>query len=74
MGVGSPPPDFLVAFGIDREYVSKHSYTWTDTADPANERYPDALEDALEDLAEDSPEDLAEDSPEDPTERHIRDI
>lgn len=48
-GVGSPPPDFLVAFGVDRQYVSTHSYTWGGTSNPDDERYLGALEDALED-------------------------
>ncbi len=51
-GVGSPPPDFLVAFGVDRQYISKHSFTWNDTSDPDDERYLTALEDALEDVRE----------------------
>lgn len=50
-GVGSPPPDFLVAFGIDRQYVSTHSYTWGDTSNPDDGRYLGALEDALGDAS-----------------------
>lgn len=50
IGVGSPPPDFLVAFGIDRQFVSTHNFTWNETSDPADERYLGALETALEEV------------------------
>lgn len=49
IGVGSPPPDFLVAFGVDREYVSKHYFTWNDTSAPDDDLYLTALEESLED-------------------------
>lgn len=49
VAVGSPPPDFLVAFGIERQYVSKHGFTWNDTSDPADDRYLAALEEAIGD-------------------------
>lgn len=49
MAVASPAPDFLVAFGVDRQYVSTHRYTWNDVSSPSDERYLTALEDALDD-------------------------
>jgi hypothetical protein len=50
IGEASPPPDFLLAFGIDRQYVSTYGYTWNDTDDPSNRRYLVGIEEALEDL------------------------
>lgn len=49
VAVSAPPPDFLVAVGVDQEYVSKHGFTWADTSDPDDGRYLMALEEALED-------------------------
>lgn len=50
IGVGSPPPDFLVAFGIDRRYVSKYSNTWNNTSVLDDNQNFTALEESLEDV------------------------
>lgn len=50
--VGSPPPDFVVAVGVGQQYISKHGFTWNDTADPDDERYLAALEQVLEEISE----------------------
>lgn len=43
----SPNPDLLVAFAVDRDYITTHRYTWGHTDAPSDEELLDALEDAL---------------------------
>ena len=50
VGEGSPPPDFMLAFGIDRQYISTYSYTWNDDAGTTDERILDGIEESLHDL------------------------